>query len=139
MGEEDPLATFIPATKALIEAQPNLAYIHVVEARITGAVNDANPSVADAHPSDPIRNIVDASPNTKYIAAGGFTPELAESTIEKFGGLVAFGRYYIGELILRRCLTDRSQPRPPSAHRQGGEAQSVRQVHVLHPWCRRVH
>lgn len=104
MGEEDPLATFVPATKAMLAAQPELAYIHLIEPRIVGAIFDADDDVANAHSSEPIRELVDKSPNTKFIAAGGFKPETAEETIEKHGGLVAFGRYYIGA-----CVTFTSQ------------------------------
>lgn len=109
-GEDDPLETFIPATKAMLAAQPDLAYIHVIEPRIVGAIFDADDSAANPHSSLPLRELVDKSPHTKFIAAGGFKPETAEETIEKYGGLVAFGRYYIGKLLRHTDCTDCSQP-----------------------------
>lgn len=97
---EDPLAVFLPWTKAILAAQPELAYIHVIEPRVVGAIFDADDSTISGYSSLPLRELVDKSPNTKFMAAGGFTPETAEETIEEYGGLVAFGRYYIGEPLV---------------------------------------
>lgn len=94
---EDPLPFFQEWTKAILAAQPKLAYIHVIEPRIAGD-SLTDDSDGNAPTSLPLRELVDKSPNTKFMAAGGFTPETAEETIEKHGGLVAFGRHYIGEL-----------------------------------------
>lgn len=95
---EEPLDIFIPWTKAILAAQPELAYIHVIEPRVVGAIFDADDSDISGLSSLPLRELVDKSPHTKFMAAGGFKPDTAEETIEKYGGLVAFGRYYICEL-----------------------------------------
>lgn len=96
------MATFLPATKAFLAAQPELAYIHVIEPRIIDANFDRDDEdIPNDFSSLPLRELVDKSPNTKFIAAGGFKPDMAEETIEKYGGLVAFGRWYIGVFPLR--------------------------------------
>lgn len=94
MREEHPLETFEPFTKELLKNQPKLAYIHVIEPRVSGdGTKDKNSKDEDS--SLPIRKIVDTSDVTKYIAAGGIDPRDADEIINKYGGLLAFGRYYI--------------------------------------------
>jgi hypothetical protein len=61
------------------DAHPNFAYIHVIEDR----ANDT---------SDALRKIWGDLPS---IAAGGFEQASAISTVEKHGGLVAFGCHFI--------------------------------------------
>jgi NADPH2 dehydrogenase len=96
MLENDPPGLFEPWVKAVVAAQPNLAYIHAVEERV-GDGSITAPASDNLKSIEPLRDIVDASPNTKFIAAGGFTPELGDQLIAERGGLVAFGRHYIGK------------------------------------------
>jgi len=79
MGMKDPLPTFTGFVERIRDAHPNFAYIHVIEDR----ANDT---------SDTLRKIWGDRP---YIAAGGFERASAVSTVEKHGGLVAFGRHFI--------------------------------------------
>jgi NADPH2 dehydrogenase len=102
MREPDPLATFVPYAQAVVKAQPALAYVHVVEPRVSGAT-DATDSV-EGESAEPIRQVVDAT-DVKYIAAGGITPETAGEIIAAHGGLVALGRLYIANPdLLQRAV-----------------------------------
>lgn len=103
MREADPLATFKPWISAVLAAQPKLAYIHAVEERIAGNV-DVAPTEDGSASIEPLRDIVNASPHTEFIAAGGFTPELATQLLAQRGGLVAFGRHYIGKWKVERRI-----------------------------------
>lgn len=104
MKEEDPLSLFIPWTKAIVGAQPKLAYIHCVEPRVSGDHADAPASAAES--VQPIRDIVDAT-DVKFIAAGGLTPESGAKIIAEHGGLVALGRWYIANPdLLDRALNN---------------------------------
>ncbi|KAK4684887.1 hypothetical protein P7C73_g5273, partial [Tremellales sp. Uapishka_1] len=71
MREADPLKLFMPFTEAFISAQPNLAYVHAVEAR-----DDLNASATQSVDSlDPIREIVvSRGNNIKFMTAGTKTP-----------------------------------------------------------------
>jgi NADPH2 dehydrogenase len=103
MREPVPLDTFEPWMRAVVAAQPHLAYIHAVEARGAGAsASDAH--AANAHPEDdlaPIRRIVQDAGIT-FIAAGGYSPETALRQAESTGDVVAFGRHFICERKTRR-------------------------------------
>jgi len=79
MGMKDPLPTFTSFVERIRDAHPNFAYIHVIEDRAKDA-------------SDALRKIWGDRP---YIAAGGFDRASAISTVEKHGGLIAFGRHFI--------------------------------------------
>ena len=82
MGMKDPLPTFTAFVEHIRDAHPNFAYIHVIEDR----ANDT---------SDSLRKVWGDRP---YIAAGGFDRSSAISTVEKHGGLVAFGRHFIANV-----------------------------------------
>ncbi|GKU21304.1 unnamed protein product [Fusarium langsethiae] len=94
MREADPLSVFVPWTKAIINAQPSLAFIHAVEPRIEGGSDspDSTPKTDDT--LTPIREVVSNS-NVKFIIAGGFTPETAVKHASQTDDLVGFGRYFI--------------------------------------------
>jgi NADPH2 dehydrogenase len=96
MGMKDPLPTFTAFVERIRDAHPNFAYIHVIE-ELEG--HDLDPIQADhangANPSDLLRKTWGARP---YIAAGGFDRASANHTVEKHGGLVAFGRQFIANV-----------------------------------------
>jgi len=92
MGMKDPLPTFSRLIERIRDEHPNLAYIHAVEARVVAtwvvAVTDEN----RAHSNEALRQIWGDRP---FIAAGGMDRAKAIDTVEKFGGLVAFGRDFL--------------------------------------------
>ncbi|KAF5667848.1 NADPH2 dehydrogenase [Fusarium heterosporum] len=94
MREEDPLSLFVPWAKAIIEAQPSLAFIHAVEPRISGGSDESGQHPKTDDTLEPIREIVSNSA-VKFIVAGGFTAETAFKHANETEDLVAFGRYFI--------------------------------------------
>jgi NADPH2 dehydrogenase len=94
MGMKEPLPTFTAFVERIRDTHPNFGYIHVIEnwLRTTGTnLNDEN----DTHSNEPLRKIWG---NRPYIAAGGFNRATANSTVEKHGGLIAFGRHFIANV-----------------------------------------
>ncbi|KAI9455417.1 hypothetical protein F5148DRAFT_1226078 [Russula earlei] len=89
MGTKDPLSTFAAYVERIRDAHPNFAYIHVTESR---NLDDLKANGEPSQPRDFLRKIWGDRP---YIAAGGFDRATANSTVEKDGGLVAFGRQFI--------------------------------------------
>lgn len=106
MGMKDPLPTFTTFVERIRDEHPKLAYIHAIEARVNGntvaAVSDEN----RAHSNEMLRKTWGDRP---YIAAGGMDRATAIDTVEKYGGLVAFGRHFIANpdlpLRLKEGLT----------------------------------
>jgi NADPH2 dehydrogenase len=97
MREKDPIPTFSHLIQQLHDRFPSLAYLHLVEPGIKGG-NDAKAKETDANQKDSndfARAIWGERP---LIAAGGFNPRTAVETVEKDGGLVAFGRWYISNV-----------------------------------------
>jgi NADPH2 dehydrogenase len=95
MREPDPLATFVPWTEAIIASQPDLAYIHMVEPRISGGSDVLEDLHGKGDSLDPIRDIATRNGMAR-IVAGGFTPETALKHAELTGDLIAMGRNFIG-------------------------------------------
>lgn len=97
MGMKDPLPTFTTLIERVRDAHPNLAFIHAVEPRLDGdgtidsEVTDENRS----HSNEALRKAWGERP---YIAAGGMKGAIASKTVEKYGGLVAFGRDFIANV-----------------------------------------
>jgi NADPH2 dehydrogenase len=91
MGMKDPLPTFAAYVERIRDAHPNVAYIHVIEERAEADPSDAN----GPNPSDLLRKTWGDRP---YVAAGGFDRASANGTVEKHGGLVAFGRHFIANV-----------------------------------------
>ena len=89
----DPIPQFSHFVSALKERQPNLAYLHVIEPRVSGN-QDLNTSKEESN--DFLRDIWQPSP---YISAGGHSNrEGAGQVAEEKGVLVAFGRIYISNV-----------------------------------------
>ncbi|KAG5639251.1 hypothetical protein DXG03_003795 [Asterophora parasitica] len=87
MRMADPVPQFTHVVTALRDAHPSLAYLHVVEPRVSGTEDVEH----QAHESnDFIRTIWQGKP---YITAGGHTRDSAVEAGER-GELVAFGRLY---------------------------------------------
>ncbi|KAG5644504.1 hypothetical protein DXG03_008246 [Asterophora parasitica] len=87
MGMVDPVPQFSHTATALRDTFPALAYLHVIEPRMSGSEDREQ----HAHESnDFIRAIWQGT----YITAGGYTRETAIEAAEQ-GELVAFGRLYI--------------------------------------------
>jgi NADPH2 dehydrogenase len=111
MKEEDPMSLFIPFVAQLLQQVPALAFVHLVEARISGAGDREDDASVES--LDPIRKVVQdhnlarCIPNydemirqgktcTKIITAGGFHPEsAAEHALKYPSELIAFGRLFI--------------------------------------------
>lgn len=97
MREKDPIPTFSYLIQQLHDRFPDLAYLHLVEPRIKGD-HDAKAKETDASQEDSndfARTIWGERP---LIVAGGFSPKMAADKVEKDGGLVAFGRWYISNV-----------------------------------------
>src|SRR6266702_4510806 len=95
MGMKDPLPTFTTFIERIRDAHPNFAYIHVVEPRVDGITERDITDENRAHSNEALRKIWGDRP---YIAAGGMDGATAINTVEKYGGLVAFGRHFIANV-----------------------------------------
>ena len=83
----------------LREAYPRLAYLHVVEPRISVTFER---TVPDGESNDFLRAIW-KSPNSEkngsvFISAGGYKADDALRACEETGDLIAFGRFYISNV-----------------------------------------
>ncbi|WVQ85650.1 hypothetical protein IAT38_007816 [Cryptococcus sp. DSM 104549] len=95
MREANPLATFVPFTEAVLAAEPELAYVHAVDGRISGAEDISDNLVQKEDSLDEIREVVKRlGKKTVFIVAGGISPERVEDHVQKYDELIAFGRYF---------------------------------------------
>lgn len=89
MGDSDPEALFTYVAQQL--APLNLAYIHLIEPRILGNIEDEN-----ADPAPVAAQLIRKHYKGVIIAAGGFDGESAEAILQAGDAdLVAFGRHFI--------------------------------------------
>ncbi|KAK9390189.1 hypothetical protein V1515DRAFT_589479 [Lipomyces mesembrius] len=89
MGMGDPYPQFSYIVSKLQENHPKLAYIHMVEPRVSG-ITDREPQGDES--TDPYHKLWTGT----WIAAGGFTAETAKAYAAAHeDSLVAFGRYFI--------------------------------------------
>ena len=94
MRMEDPIPTFTYLVTQLRDLYPNLAYIHVVEPRIAGNIEEST----ETSPTDSNDFINEIWAPRPLITAGGYTSaEKIVAAAEK-GSLVALGRYYISNV-----------------------------------------
>lgn len=94
---EDPVPTFSHLFETLLTAHPNLAYIHVVEARVSGGTT--RDEVPADESNDFIRDIVrEKGKGTKLISAGGYTRESGIETADGKGDLIAYGRPFLANV-----------------------------------------
>ncbi|KAF7376915.1 FMN-linked oxidoreductase [Mycena sanguinolenta] len=89
MGMTDPIPTFSYVVSQLTIRQPNLAYLHFVEPRVTGP-DTRQDDVGDHESNDALCALWAPRP---LIRTGGFTRQSAIVAAES-GGLIGFGRYY---------------------------------------------
>ncbi|KAH9039321.1 putative NADPH2 dehydrogenase chain OYE2 [Lactarius pseudohatsudake] len=92
MGMKDPLPTFTTFIERIRDAHPGFAYIHVIEPRVDGITDAEVTDENRAQSNEALRKIWGDRP---YIAAGGMDGAAANNIVEKYGGLVAFGRHFI--------------------------------------------
>ncbi|KAH9170702.1 hypothetical protein EDB89DRAFT_2243908 [Lactarius sanguifluus] len=96
MGMPDPIPTYTKLVTSIRDSYPDFAYLHVIEiTNIVGPVT--RPSTKF------LRDIWGDRP---YIANGGYERDTAIEVVEKEGGLVAFGRYFISNPDLPRRLKE---------------------------------
>lgn len=84
MGMADPIPQFSYITKAIVEAHPNLAFLHVVE-----------PMYSQNGSNDFLRKIWGPRP---FISCGGYTRETAVSKAEETGDLIAFAKHFLANV-----------------------------------------
>ena len=95
MGLKDPLPTFTTLVERLRDAHPKLAYFHAVEPRIDGVIGS---NLTDDNRTQSNEALRKAWGDRPYIAAGGIDSATAMKMVEKYGGLVAFGRDFIANV-----------------------------------------
>ena len=98
MKMPDPRSTFAYLATALRDKHPKLAYLHVVESRVAGIVDQASDADENNEFLREIWNGGEGSEERVFITAGGYTRDTALRTAEEKGGLVAFGRPYISNV-----------------------------------------
>lgn len=99
MGMVDPY----PQYKYIVSELKKLgiAYLHLVESRVTGASEAAATAVFSAltRENDPFVEIWGNQPDSAIVLAGGFTPEKSTKAIDEiykdYPIVIAFGRHYI--------------------------------------------
>ncbi|KAH9945547.1 NADH:flavin oxidoreductase/NADH oxidase [Amylocystis lapponica] len=89
MRMADPEPTFSYLVERLVEKHSDLAYVHVIEPRVSGA---ADRNVLQGESNDFIRKLWAPRP---LVSAGGHTRRTALEAAERPGELVAFGRLFI--------------------------------------------
>ncbi|KAF5378539.1 hypothetical protein D9615_007079 [Tricholomella constricta] len=90
MGMSDPVPQFTHFVTTLRDAHPTLAYLHVVEPRISGSID----RTAGAHESNDF--LRDIWGDRVYLSAGGYTRESAlVAAAERRSQLVVFGRWFV--------------------------------------------
>lgn len=95
---KDPLPTFTTFIERVRDAYMN--YIHVVEPRIDGIADSVFADEGRIQSNEALRKIWG---NRPYIAAGGVDHAAAIKMVEKYGGLVAFGRHFIVNVSRALC------------------------------------
>ena len=83
--------TFGYLATRLRDSHPDLAYLHVVKPRISGA-SDQFEGHSETESNDFLREIWG---NRPFISAGGYDRARGIKVAQDKGGLVAYGRHYI--------------------------------------------
>jgi NADPH2 dehydrogenase len=97
MGMKDPVPTFTTFVERIRDEHPSLAYIHAIEARVHNFTVEAVTDENRTQSNEVFRKIWG---NRPYIAAGGMDRAKASDTVEKHGGLIAFGRHFVSNVSL---------------------------------------
>ena len=93
MGMPDPIPTFTGLVTHIRDSYPEFAYIHIIEATdivLTG------PKVSVTRP--PVKFLRDIWGDRPYIANASYERDTAMEAVEKEGGLVSFGRYFVSNV-----------------------------------------
>ncbi|CCA71265.1 probable NADPH2 dehydrogenase chain OYE2 [Serendipita indica DSM 11827] len=103
MRERDPIPTFSYLVQQLYDRYPQLSYLHLIEPRVGGDSDARDDGKTDTtqDSNEFARKIWKDRP---LISAGGYQPETAKQYVEKYDGLVAFGRWYISNPDLPRRI-----------------------------------
>ncbi|KAN0142170.1 hypothetical protein V8E53_000632 [Lactarius tabidus] len=97
MSMKGPLPTFTSFVERIRDEHANLAYIRVIEARTYNFTVKPITNENRTQSNEVFRKILGVRP---YIAPGGMDRATASDTVEKHGGLIAFGRYFVSNLDL---------------------------------------
>ncbi|KAK0445624.1 uncharacterized protein EV420DRAFT_1648345 [Desarmillaria tabescens] len=92
MGMEDPVPTFSYLVTRVKELYPDLAYVHVIEARVDGITDRTKEEIKEVENNVFIRKIWSPRP---LISAGGYTRETGMQIADEKGDLIAYGRWFI--------------------------------------------
>ncbi|KAI9432670.1 NADH:flavin oxidoreductase/NADH oxidase [Lactarius indigo] len=92
MGTPDPIPAYAELVKRIHDSYPDFAYLHVIE--IANMIQTFGGTVT--RPST--RFLRDIWGNRPYIANGNYDRDAAIEVVEKEGGLVSFGRYFISNV-----------------------------------------
>ena len=103
-----PLPQFLSLVTSLRAHFPNLAYLHLIEPRVS---NWAARTVLEGESNDPLREIWKGSDDSGgagrrgvVLSAGGYASEDGLEDAETNGDLIAFGRHYISNVRLLFCI-----------------------------------
>ncbi|KIY64417.1 FMN-linked oxidoreductase [Cylindrobasidium torrendii FP15055 ss-10] len=97
-GMDDPIPTYAFVVKEIAARYSNLAYLHDIEPRAQLS-DDVEPAPHESN--DFLRTIWNGRP---FIAAGGYVRENGIETADRFGGLIAYGRWYTSNPDLPKRL-----------------------------------
>ncbi|KAI9432674.1 hypothetical protein H4582DRAFT_2061507 [Lactarius indigo] len=92
MGMPDPIPTYTELVTRVRDTYPDLAYLHVIE--ITNMVR----TFGQTETKQPTKFLRDIWGKRPYIANGSYERDTAIEAVEKEGGLVSFGRYFISNV-----------------------------------------
>lgn len=101
MRMQDPIPTFSHLINTLLEAHPELAYIHVVDARTEGG-QDRIGYIPPNESNDFIRDIIQQKgKGTKLISAGAYTRELGIEVADTKGDLIGYAKSFLANVGLQ--------------------------------------
>jgi NADPH2 dehydrogenase len=105
MEMPDPISTFAELVTRIRDSYPDFAYIHVIEATEIGTKVSVS-----SRPSVTVKCLRDIWGDRPYIANAHYERETAIEVVEKEGGLVSFGRYFISNVsVITHILKKRAR------------------------------
>lgn len=119
-------AEHLEIARLIKEAIPELGYVHYVEPRADPAKLQGWDVYAAEHDAaetlEPYRQVFEGS-GIEFLSAGGYSPESARETAERYGGGIVFGRWFISSelgcwICLERGAMLMPRPRPAGAHQE---------------------
>ncbi|KAH9056412.1 hypothetical protein EDB87DRAFT_1813036 [Lactarius vividus] len=118
MGMPDPIPTFSELVARIRDSYPDFAYLHVIE------ITELVPAPGGTVKRQSTKFLRDIWGDRPYIASGGYERDTAIEAVEKEGGLISFGRYFISNPDLPRRLKeniDLAQGNPKTWVSRGAE------------------